>query len=146
MHIPGFDPTGSATREQIEGAELLLGIRFPSLYHDFIARYGGVYGDADFPVPGTEYPASVGLWLSLSPWERQSLWSILASWSEHELPPKIVPFGLDGGGNLLCFDYRLSPNPKVAFWYHELEGEDGLHLISETFEGFLGTLREPSDD
>ena len=146
MTIDWFDPTEDPINpQQIDGAELLLGVRFPAAYRAVLADHHDSGGDADFAVPGTLHGASIGHWLSLSPWGTESVWSCLLAWSEHSLPRSIVPFGEDGGGNYVCFDYRNSSEPSVVFWYHGLSGIDGLHTVAATFDDFVGLLRAPAE-
>ena len=57
-----------------------------------------------------------------------------------------MPLASTEGATCCALTIDSLPDPSVAFWYHELEGEDGLHLISETFEGFLVASVKPSDD
>ncbi len=146
MHLEFFDPTESPIDPlQIDGTELLLGVRYPASYRKVLASHHNAYGDADFPVPGTTHGANIGHWLSLAPWDTSSIWSCLSTWQEHKLPRLVVPFGGDGGGNLICFDYRISKEPSIAFWYHELRGEDGLATIAPTFDHFLSLLKAPEE-
>lgn len=142
MEIPGFEPgVTTPTASQIDGLELLLGVKLPESYRALLARYNGAYGGAKFPVPGTEYPGSIGLWCSVLPWDPESVWGILNIWEANHLPRALVPFGIDGGGDVLCFDYRESEAPSVVVWYHELSGADGVHQIAPSFTDFLKVLR-----
>ena len=146
MKIDWFDPTEDPIdSRQIDGAELLLGVRFPASYRAVLANHHNSYGDADFAVPGTDHGANIGHWLSLSPWDTESVWSYLSTWPEHQLPHEIVPFGEDGGGNCICFDYRSGSTPVVVIWYHELSGTDGLVTVAPTFDGFVGLLGAPAE-
>ena len=144
MKIPGFDPTHPVDPSAIEGVELVLRVKFPPMYRRLLQQFQGSYGAAEFPISGTPHPASIGLWLSFSPWESESAWSHLSTWSEHQLPSELVPIATDGGGNLLCLNYRNAPEPEVVLWYHELEGTDGLQFVAATFSDFLAILRGSS--
>jgi hypothetical protein len=144
MKLPGFEPTQPADPGEIEGVELVLRVKFPPMYRLLLQEFQGSYGDAEFPIPGTPHPASIGLWLSFSPWVPQSAWSYLSSWSAHQLLPTLIPIAVDGGGNLLCLNYCGASEPEVVLWYHELEGTAGLHFVAVTFRDFLAVLREPS--
>jgi hypothetical protein len=145
MKMQGFESTAvGASPEQIAGAQALLGVRFPPAFLAVLQAYAGSYGDAEFPVPGSTAVASIGHWLSLDPHQRESLWSSLSCWQEHNLPRSVVPIAVDGAGNFLCLDYRVSSSPTVVFWYHKLSGEAGLQNIAPSFEQFMETLREPA--
>ena len=79
------------------------------------------------------------------------------------LPKKLVPFGFDPAGNLICFDYRNhEENPIVVFWEHEDAWEkeelmksegitaeqaeevarENVFYIADTFTDFLDKLHE----
>jgi len=94
---------------------------------------------------GKAHGGSIGVWLSLIPWDAESLWSTLATWPEHGLPRELIPIGEDGGGNYVCLDYRQSDVPAVVVWYHELEGEEGIFPVVSTFDEFLGILDAGED-
>lgn len=142
MKVPGFDPVArGASEQEIEGAQLLLGVRFPEAYVELLASYSDAYGDADFSFPDSRSRGSVGYWISVSPWSSESLWAMLSSWSEHGLPQSVVPVAADGGGNLICLDFRQRGEPVVSAWFHELPGEDGLINVASSFAGFLSLLR-----
>ncbi|USO01582.1 MAG: SMI1/KNR4 family protein [Alphaproteobacteria bacterium] len=63
----------------------------------------------------------------------------------YHAPPEFFPkgllaFGLDGGGNLFCFDYRENPlecDPQIVFWNHEL---DSVNIIAKNFNSFIASL------
>jgi SMI1/KNR4 family protein SUKH-1 len=143
MNVKGFEPSTTVpTSSQIGGAEALLGVRFPDSYRTLLLEFNGACGDAEFPLLEKERGGSIGVWMSLLPWDRQSVWSTLsAAWEEHELPRRLIPFGMDGGGNFVCFDYRHSDVPSVVFWHHELDAEEGIFPVAATFEEFLRVLR-----
>lgn len=62
----------------------------------------------------------------------------------------LIPFGENGGGDYICFDYRKDPNsdnPPVVFWYHDVaEQEDRTSFIANNFEEFINMLHECEDD
>ena len=144
--MEGFEPSSSVpTLSQIEGAEAFLGVRFPASYHQVLLEFNGAYGGATFSMLGKEHGGGIGVWLSLLPWDSESIWATLSTWPEHKLPTEVVPFGEDGGGNYVCFDYRHSDVPSVVVWYHELVGEDGIFPVADTFDDFLQLLRADVD-
>ena len=64
-------------------------------------------------------------------------------------PKNLVAFGRNGGSDLICFDYRAEPNtdnPPVVYWiFGRNEGED-ISFLANSFEEFLGILKEPEED
>jgi hypothetical protein len=132
----------------ITGAETVFGISYPAAYRKTIKHFGGCYGSVDFRVdrssPGFDY-CNFGLILSLSPWDDGSIYEAVSNWREHGLHERLVPFGLDGGGNYVCFDYRGATDPEIVFYYHELHGDDGVMRVCPTYDAFLNRL-EVRDD
>jgi hypothetical protein len=61
-------------------------------------------------------------------------------------PENLVSFAGDGGGNLICFDYRATKeNPPIVFWCHDdSEGED-VHFVANSFEEFINMLHESEE-
>jgi hypothetical protein len=57
------------------------------------------------------------------------------------LPPRIYPFASDPAGNRIAFDYRNGDaNPKIVFEDHEMEGEEALKFLANSFTEFLESL------
>ena len=53
---------------------------------------------------------------------------------------RIIPFGMDAGGYLFCFDYRKSDIPSIVLWIRDNpEGED-IADLAINFEEFLKKL------
>lgn len=138
----------TVTDNHIRGAEALLGIEFPDLYRSVIRRFSGSFGDAEFrvdrPLDGLDV-CGVGLILSLLPHSRNSIYTVMSAWEEHGLSPRLVPIGEDGGGNYLCLDYRESDVPSVAFYFHELWGDDGIMKVCNSFDELLERITAPAE-
>lgn len=50
---------------------------------------------------------------------------------------KIIPFGEDGFGNYICFQYQNSENPNVVFFNHE---NNQVKHIADNFKDFIEML------
>ncbi|CAO1295871.1 unnamed protein product [Diamesa hyperborea] len=74
------------------------------------------------------------------------MWKNRNNDTELPFPNNIVPFSLDGGGNLICFDYRknISTNePEIVVWHHEGAGTEGeLSFVANSFDEFLDMLHD----
>ena len=60
----------------------------------------------------------------------------------------LIPFGDNGGGDLICFDYRsdhTTNNPPIAIWNHYLEFKHRTVFIANNFEEFINMLHLPPD-
>ena len=63
-------------------------------------------------------------------------------------PKNLVPFGENGGGDDVCFDYRDNPktdDPPVVHWFHEAVESESVSFVAENFEEFLSLLKEPDE-
>ena len=139
--LADFDPADEpATDSQIRGAELLIGQSLPVTCRWILARYGGACGHLEFSVPWTSDLFSVGQWLSVLPWHSNNMWSVLSCWPEHEMPLTAIPIGVDGGGNWLCLDYRETAIPRVAYYFAELQGPEGLFVLADDFDRWICAL------
>ncbi|MCY7782763.1 SMI1/KNR4 family protein [Bacillus sp. S20C3] len=59
------------------------------------------------------------------------------------LVDKIIPFATDAGGNLFCFDYRMSSQePVIVFWDHEIAYEDKESSISYVCDSFTELINK----
>ena len=61
---------------------------------------------------------------------------------------KLIPFGDDGGGNYMCFDYRehKENNPPIIYWNHSVyENSKRISVIANSFEEFINMLHESED-
>lgn len=64
------------------------------------------------------------------------MWQVLRE--EFNVKDSIVPFAIDGGGNLTCFDFSSQPEPTIVYWQH-----DSACLpikIAQSFEAFIDLL------
>ncbi len=61
---------------------------------------------------------------------------------------KLIPFGDDGGGNYMCFDYRehKGNNPPIIYWNHSVyENSKRISFIANSFEEFINMLHKYED-
>ena len=73
--------------------------------------------------------------------------------STYQNPPEFFPKGLiafaeDGGGNLICFDYRKgkdNANPPIVFWNHEADIGKDISFIADSFDEFLSMLKSEEE-
>lgn len=53
---------------------------------------------------------------------------------------RIIPFGMDAGGYLFCFDYRKSYVPSIILWIRDNPAGEDMADIAINFEEFLKKL------
>lgn len=138
-------PNTPLSEDILRGTELLFGVALPPAYRECLRINHGGHPEPGNFVVGTgasAWEGSLGTLLSLD-WRRPSnIWSTLASLTiDGQLPDRLFPIAEDGGGNLLCFDYRSTlPEPPVIYWWHEVGGEDGITNVAESFIALLAML------
>ena len=135
----------------LTAAELILGVRLPQSYRALAQRYpSGRPLPNEFTVKhrkGT-WGSCVGVLLSIDPRHSGNVFQHISHLAgDDQLPAHLVPIIDDGGGDLVCLDYRGDGSqPSVVYWAHELGGEDGLVQIASSFDEFLRILEEEGED
>lgn len=145
-----FDYEGGTTVEDIERIERYFKIKLPEDYVKCALKYNGGTPDAFniFDINGDS--GSFQNLIDIR--ENSPHGDIIESYEniKDRLIGKIVPFGKESCGNLICFDYRNSTeNPSVVFWDHErafLNPAEGLTFICNTFSEFLDLLYEYKEE
>ncbi|MCL2713128.1 MAG: SMI1/KNR4 family protein [Alphaproteobacteria bacterium] len=71
---------------------------------------------------------------------------IVSPWNNAvAVPDGVIPFSRDGGGDLICFDYRKTPDhPTVVFRDHEKCDDPPLYVAC-SFTDFLNKLYDEPD-
>ncbi|WP_373290930.1 SMI1/KNR4 family protein [Deinococcus radiotolerans] len=124
--------------------ERAVGRLFPENYlHVIRTQNAASFERQEFPVVTPDGPEdkSVAVLLSADSDEMDAE-SVPSQWrtlqDEHGLEPHVVPFGMDGGGNLVCFDFSAEGEPAVVYWQHD---ETWPPLpVAESFAAFLQQL------
>jgi hypothetical protein len=135
----------------VTGAEMILGVRLPEAYRSLVQRWPAGRPDRrEFPVPhktGT-WVSCIGELKSLDPRHSGNVFACISNLAiDSQLPEGLLPIIDDGGGDLVCLDYRReSSEPTVVYWAHELGGEDAVVDIAPTFQAFLDLLRSEVED
>lgn len=121
-----------------------VGSPLPEAYVYAALHYHGAVPDkCQFVVPsGRPYGSLLGV--LLDPREDAVEDSIGEEWSGMgELASEaLVPFACDGGGDLICLDYRIGSPPRVVYFEHET---GDLIDLAPSFEEFVGSLYAGSD-
>ncbi len=136
----------------IHAVETALGIEFPADYKAVILRCNGghpkpylfSYRDPDQGVRvGTAFAALLTVDEPGSPDNILSVRNDLDS----VLPPEVIPFAEDGGGDYICFDYRSKDSgeaPSIVYWAHENPPSLAVITLAESFQAFLDMLMSHS--
>jgi hypothetical protein len=140
-------PADPLPERVLRGAELLFGFNFPADYRECVRVNHGAHPEpGGFTVPGPRPWGSVlGVLLTLDWRRRENVWALLASLAvDAQLPDGLFPIAEDGGGDFLCLDFRADPDhPAVAYWSHEVGGDEGVVPIAGSFTGLLALLSDP---
>lgn len=91
--------------------------------------------------------SGIGSFLALN--ESKSLNFLKLYYNPPEFFPKgVIAFAENGGGDFMCFDYRVdeeSRDPQIILWRHGTDLEKSISFIANNFEEFLNMLEEPND-
>lgn len=139
--------------ERINFIEKIIGKIFPHLFLELVKICDGGYPLKDAFAYFDIYHQSmiisgVGAFLYLNDSNSSDFLKI------YKNPPEFFPEGLiafadNGGGDFICFDYRMdkeSKNPPIVFWSHGADKGKDVSFIAKNFEEFIGMLYEPEDD
>jgi len=165
--LPWQSYWGTAPLSAVEAIEAELGRRFPSAYREIVTRFNGASlerGDAfRFFCEHTGREEIYGLGLLHAFWpsgasggdatdvEQVEVTETMRWRLDHsDLPDGLVSFSADGAGNLLCFDYRGSPessDPPIVLWHNPVQTPFMLSnnpvpftYLAPSFETFLAML------
>lgn len=117
------EPRPAPSEEMLARLEAIAGALLPSEFRYFLARYGAAYfGDEDFYVvaPIAE-PCSWGTQVGFHTthaYHGEDLIDMQHAFSGR-IPPGVVAFAHDAGGNQLCIDVAGEFPGSVWFWDHE---------------------------
>ncbi|MBS2970793.1 SMI1/KNR4 family protein [Metabacillus sp. KIGAM252] len=137
--VEWIQPDAPIADKEINLVEQYFGIEFPKDYKECVKKYNGGYPEPDVFKVGED---------------REEIFLCLLSYTSEEsnivkvydlgagsFPSGIFPFARDPFGNKICFDYRESKDsPEIIFLDHELEGEEAIYYVCETFTGLLDRL------
>lgn len=132
-----------ATNRQIKEVEEKLKIKFPTDYKEFIKDHNGCSPIDKKVVLFQDSRESINNLLSIGdPTRPIDLLSTIDNVKDR-LVDKIIPFATDAGGNLFCFDYRMSSQePVIVFWDHEIAYEDKESSISYVCDSFTELINK----
>ena len=132
------------------------GYVFPALYKRLISQHNALYPENDsfgfLDQNGGKCTSSIVFYGYDTERTCNDILYLEQRSSDHPLPPHVVVFGRDGGGNMVAFDYSDNPkgdNPKVIFVYHDrLDGnqqefEGGYYItayVADSFGEFMDIL------
>jgi cell wall assembly regulator SMI1 len=154
---------GEVEIEKIKEFENKLGIILPKEYVAFISKHNEASifeSDFDFfdPNRGGRKNGDSIAFIRFEEIE-SDIKSLLKQTTEDENDPNpfkfyhyfdrwLIPFGEDGGGDFICFDYRkdrTTNDPPIVVWNHDMGLEHRVVFIANNFEEFVGMLYESED-
>ncbi|MDR1432951.1 MAG: SMI1/KNR4 family protein [Puniceicoccales bacterium] len=143
---------GNIDKLKIEIFEKRFGISLPAMYVNFIVKHDGARlqrSDFDYLDPnmgGRKNSYSIAF---VNFEEIENKINRLKKADENfpgygkAFKDGLVPFGRNGGGDLICFDYRedrTTNDPPIVIWYHEIDFEHRVIFIASNFEEFVNIL------
>jgi hypothetical protein len=138
----------------IQQCERKIGRSVPEPYREFLLRHNGARvapAGFRFTRDGRIEDSVVSFLLGVGVGD-ESIENYADAYRDR-VPPDLFPIGDDPGGNLILIGSHGSNAGRIFYWHHELEAAEGeapdyrnVFLIAESFEAFLGGLREPDAD
>lgn len=139
----GCDPPVAESRfRQVEEA---LGVRFPGDYAECVRQcHGGTPSrrNSHVPAASTPFGSCLAALLSFAEDNPENILRI-CKWVADQLPPGLVPFAEDGGGDYVCFDYGgVGPGgaPGVVYWHRTGLPENEVTPLASDFSSFVQML------
>lgn len=135
-----FEPGEHLEANEISLVEDLIGVKFPADYAALVGSHSGasnprecefVYVDRGEPQVG-----NLGALLALKPDQSDRLVDAIRDLGD-QVPVGVIPIVETGWGDFVCLDYRESNEPTIAYFSHELSGEDSIITIARSFSEFL---------
>ena len=153
-----FSDYGEIPLEIIKKIEDRFKIELPIVYTNFITRHNGAYLENDtFDYSDQNYLDGRGS-NSIAFIRAEKIQQYIDDIQSGEEPDwdikyrfedGLIPFGDNGGGDLICFDYRNNrdtDNPPIVIWNHDMGLEHRVVFIANSFEEFINMLHEPKDE
>lgn len=127
---------GVISEPDILKVEITFQIGLPDMYKEIVREHNG-----GRPLPNrfdTERSEKRMIKSFLPVDERPGNILEVYEWIKDRIPPLVIPFANDPGGNYLCFDYRKSfDTPEIVFWDHET---CSVERISIDFPAFIAKI------
>lgn len=140
---------GQISTDVLTEIENRFGIKLPPVYVNFITKHNGARLDVDsFDFYDVDIEGNNSA--SIAFIQAQKICRFIDGLSSESMddpdyfPKKLIPFGDDGGGNYMCFDYRINNNtPSIIYWNHDVyENSKRISFIANNFEEFINMLHK----
>lgn len=148
--ISWFEPGAPVGDAVVEVIEQQLGVHLPPDFLECAKRYHGTGPEVECaftyqdPDRGS-VESCLGALLSFDLEEEYNILTIRSLLAD-QIPPGVIPFGEDGGGDFICFDFRASAaQPPVVYFAHEKPSGQRLIPLAADFASFLEMLYQPED-
>lgn len=144
-----FEPGEPLAANEIAATEELLGVKFPADYAALVGSHSGASSPREcefiYVDRGKRQIGSLGVLLALKPDQPDRLVDAIRNLGD-QIPVGVIPIIETGWGDFVCLDYRESKEPTIAYFSHELSGEDSIIFIANSVSEFLDSLYVPEDD
>ena len=150
---------GEASNAFIKQIEALYNVKLPVIYSNFIIEHNGaclfarIFDYQDPNVGNNKVNSNAIAFESVEdiPFHIENIKSGEESnWPiQYKFEDGLIPFGDNGGGDMICFDYRkdrTTDNPPIVIWNHDMGLEHRVVFIANNFEEFINMLHEPEED
>ena len=153
LYVPIRDVSGGGpplTGEVIDDLEMELGFELPVEYRNFLLKHnGGVPEPPYFPMGETNSSELAHFYCVGGDEPSYDVGPLTKSQRGSEIPPELMPIGIDAGGNDICLGVLGRRRGKVYFLDHEIGAIRGgkptyanVRRIAGSFSKFIKSFRE----
>ncbi|GHS92257.1 SMI1/KNR4 family protein [Alphaproteobacteria bacterium] len=150
---------GCISADVVRNLEATHNIKLPDMYVGFIIEHNGarlkarIFDYSDANIKSNKKNSNSITFLNIEKIENHI--ENLKYMEEPDWDPKylfedgLIPFGDNGGGDMICFDYRKNKktdNPPVVIWNHDMGFDHRVAFIANNFKEFVDMLHEPEDE
>lgn len=131
----------------IDGVSKIIQFDLPSDYVECVKHFHGGQPKHDsltIEAGGSAWGIGFGALLTLDPLESNEnvIEALSTLRNYHDVEDCYLPIVVGGGGDYLCLDYSENKKqPKVVFWFHELEGSEAIFPVANSFTELLSMLK-----
>ena len=142
------DPDEPITEDHLAGLEREFGARFPTEYRQFLLKFNGgepspnIVDIEGLPGGSTDVQEFFGIGTTIESsdmtWNKETF--------ADRIPARMLPIACDSGGCLFCLSLSGEDSEKVTYvdlqFVGDMKQKVTYYYVAESFEAFIGTLRE----
>jgi len=153
--IRWYECEKQAAQERIDYVSRVVGVTFPKSFVNLMRECdGGTLEKRNFFFYNISVSFEMGSCISFflsftqTAYEGDNILGFIESKINH-LPEGVVPFGSNGGGDYICFDYRKDRqelDPEIVYWFRGAPEGKSISFVAKSFDAFIEMLHGDDDE